>query len=767
MSHRLSIVSSASNVDRRKLPPMRCIQPNTRRLRTWVCSTEDDSHSTNKLSRLIVRVRESVVIFPDDMRAVTRTDSSLPIMSYWYGKVSKIYLRPQRETHDVWLDIQWYYRHVDLEDLMVETHSKHHSVAVMNAIVCCTVPESPRDTAGNADNVPESKLPARYNGIQLEKDFISILTMPIRRGGPYGVVGNGWIYYHARSLLKEVVADGKLPDGWKASLTKKYYEVSDGSESVLRIIHGSLLSLPALEQTQCKHPHEIKLNDRRRGWGVFIEGLSDTQGSPDPLEASFRSAALNYYLWLDHKAGGFHEICRATLEKEHNVTFKSVENREGQDIISFLEWRTYHVANCHEYDICGAFQGCASEENLQSLLDAVDPQFLHMTFVDFTDTVDDQSTFPDITLLGSESKRSSGLDFSYALDTANQPISAINPMQQDYIQPLVESANTTMDVSFCPQETDSMIVVNSTNICNTVDDKFELSDFAGPCASTLAEMTSSSGLLLKPTISSFRRNSTGAIANELLGQWAFTEFSWTFHNDEDAPLDDAMERGLGFEVDDMEFYEIHGMFKLLRAAQGISEERKTIIDFFICAGQALHLSGTCIERGVQCDIESQLDPVDMGTDTAYATLPDCYLANDYQANVEGVVPSDDHNDFSADQSHISLKNTEPLFTMDSNTPSAEDWTLEAVSNDDCQSDPPTMHTTLKNHSDPPSDHNTAPRCRLRVRNVKKATCATVPTQKRHHENSVSQHDAVKDRAHTGRPVIFAGPLVQSKKKART
>ncbi|KAG2352436.1 hypothetical protein BDR07DRAFT_1498307 [Suillus spraguei] len=41
-------------------------------------------------------------------------------MSYWYGKVSKIYLRPQRETHDVWLDIQWYYRRVNLEDLMVD-----------------------------------------------------------------------------------------------------------------------------------------------------------------------------------------------------------------------------------------------------------------------------------------------------------------------------------------------------------------------------------------------------------------------------------------------------------------------------------------------------------------------------------------------------------------------------------------------------------------------------------------------------------------------
>jgi hypothetical protein len=62
---------------------------------------------------------------------------------------------------------------------------------------------------------------------------------------------------------------------------------------------------------------------------------ADAQGSPDPLQAGFRSAALDYYLWLDHRAGGFHESCRTTLEQNHQVTFKSVQNRECQDIISF------------------------------------------------------------------------------------------------------------------------------------------------------------------------------------------------------------------------------------------------------------------------------------------------------------------------------------------------------------------------------------------------------------------------------------------------
>lgn len=50
------------------------------------------------------------------------------------------------------------------------------------------------------------------------------------------------------------------------------------SFGVLQIIHGSHFSLPALEQTQCKQSHEIEGHNRRRGWGVFITGLSGWPG---------------------------------------------------------------------------------------------------------------------------------------------------------------------------------------------------------------------------------------------------------------------------------------------------------------------------------------------------------------------------------------------------------------------------------------------------------------------------------------------------------
>jgi hypothetical protein len=128
-----------------------------------------------------------------------------------------------------------------------------------------------------------------------------------------------------------------------------------------------------------------------------------------------------------------------------------------------------------------------------------------------------------------------------------------------------------------------------------------------------------------------------------------------------------------------------------------------------------------------------------------------------QTNIENVLPSEDHNDCS----------TEPLFTMDSDNQSAATSTLATANIADCQSQAPTFYTTQEHNSDPPSNHDNVPRTRLRARNVKKVTCATVPTQKQRHEKSVLQHDVVTDRPRTGRPVIFAGPLIQSKKKAST
>ncbi|KAG2108816.1 hypothetical protein BD769DRAFT_1392632 [Suillus cothurnatus] len=125
MSHRLSIISSISRADCRRLPAMRSQPRRIHQLRTcrsieWVYNRDDDLSATPSQDRIILREGENISIFPDDPRSIPDSDGSLPMMSYWYGKVTKISLKPQGQSHDVWLEIQWFYRKVDLEDLGVD-----------------------------------------------------------------------------------------------------------------------------------------------------------------------------------------------------------------------------------------------------------------------------------------------------------------------------------------------------------------------------------------------------------------------------------------------------------------------------------------------------------------------------------------------------------------------------------------------------------------------------------------------------------------------
>ncbi|OJA20365.1 hypothetical protein AZE42_07316 [Rhizopogon vesiculosus] len=98
-------------------------QPQLNRLRRcrsleWVHDADDDSDE--KPCRMVIRVGENVAIFPLEERALATEDGSLPITSYWYGKVYQIYYNSKGDSQDAWLDIQWYYRRVDLEDENVE-----------------------------------------------------------------------------------------------------------------------------------------------------------------------------------------------------------------------------------------------------------------------------------------------------------------------------------------------------------------------------------------------------------------------------------------------------------------------------------------------------------------------------------------------------------------------------------------------------------------------------------------------------------------------
>ncbi|KAG2046008.1 hypothetical protein BDR06DRAFT_977797 [Suillus hirtellus] len=92
---------------------------------------------------------------------------------------------------------------------------------------------------------------------------------------------------------------------------------------------------------------------------VRIAFLEDAAISKDALCGDFRSPVLDYYLWLDHTTGGFHDDCRQALKESHGVTFE-------------VDWSSYHNKECKEHDYCGALQGCGDGEDIEQLLNAVD-----------------------------------------------------------------------------------------------------------------------------------------------------------------------------------------------------------------------------------------------------------------------------------------------------------------------------------------------------------------------------------------------------------
>ncbi|KAG2063552.1 hypothetical protein BDR04DRAFT_1163562 [Suillus decipiens] len=100
--------------------------------------------------------------------------------------------------------------------------------------------------------------------------------------------------------------------------------------------------------------------------------VDDAEGSQNPLHGDFRSAALDYYLWLDHTSHGFHDECCEALYRAHGVTYESLKNGQSPDVLKFLDWKTYHDEKCKEHDFCGALQGCGQGEDIESLLHDVD-----------------------------------------------------------------------------------------------------------------------------------------------------------------------------------------------------------------------------------------------------------------------------------------------------------------------------------------------------------------------------------------------------------
>jgi hypothetical protein len=122
---------------------------------------------------------------------------------------------------------------------------------------------------------------------------------------------------------------------------------------------------------------------------VLMAFLADAGASANPLESDFRSPALDYYLWLDHKADGFDETARARLKMQWNVTFETLKKGKCEDILKLrmspsiqllcmtlifkeVDWHAYHKVKCSHHDFCGAIQGYGGGDDIQSLFLAID-----------------------------------------------------------------------------------------------------------------------------------------------------------------------------------------------------------------------------------------------------------------------------------------------------------------------------------------------------------------------------------------------------------
>ncbi|KAG1832550.1 hypothetical protein DFJ58DRAFT_736335 [Suillus subalutaceus] len=264
---------------------MRHSHPKLQRLRRctsleWVHTTNDNSDDIDD-NRMVIRVGEDLAIFPLDERAVPMQDGSLPAISYWYGKVADIYLKTGRQ--DVWLEMQWYYRKVDLEDedvdlarcvgeyeLVLSNHtsvvdircvedhatilpynegdleqpqipirtlynrwtidvefSKHRNVVYMEGVNVSNSQNASNDTAGSIRSNVKAGLPSNFRDIDFDPQFMSLLTMPIRRGGSCGIVGNGSLIVQAIALIEQARTLGRLPDGWKDIMQKAVLPATD------------------------------------------------------------------------------------------------------------------------------------------------------------------------------------------------------------------------------------------------------------------------------------------------------------------------------------------------------------------------------------------------------------------------------------------------------------------------------------------------------------------------------------------------------------
>ncbi|KAG2337137.1 hypothetical protein BDR05DRAFT_952839 [Suillus weaverae] len=516
--------------------------------------------------------------------------------------------------------------------------------------------------------------------------------------------------------------------------------------------------------TESSHPLATQLRDTYLSVMDYLQNVriafwADARGSPDPLDAGFRSPAMDYYLWLDHRAGGFHHECRMNLEKDHHITLKSIKNRECTDIIPLLDWASYHANTCREYDICGAFQGAVYEENIQHLLDAVDS------------SMD----------AGIKVQNSPSLEVSRDVDTGKQPISEVDVM--DNINLSVVSVHGNLNAVSSPAESAPMALANTTNGDHTVDQSITIPDTLslgqhaeliqsvksiGDCngpdgAVDPPESAEHLESVLRPFPHPFERSYCKQAISTMGAQSLCIDLSQWFiayivvrmrelHGlDEDAPLDHALTVGSENKLTYEEYCELHGMSIFLSAVQMIAVERQSIAQFFQYAAHGLRMAGVRVDCAIQCDADSLRE----SGDTVKISSEDGGFQN---SNDGPYKKCDDVNDdLSTLNGHD--KGSLEAFTLDVEKPcmTPGDWTVMALQSTGSQSDRLTPDSSTQNDivNDTSCADHVDLRGRLRPRKLKESKPRVTFAKPRRRGNSPSEHHDVVNQQGSVRPIIFA------------
>ncbi|KAG1789582.1 uncharacterized protein HD556DRAFT_1311176 [Suillus plorans] len=607
MSRRPSITSYPSRTDgKRRLAPMRNSHPKLHKLRRctsleWIYNSNDDSDDEN-----------------DDQRAVQRQDGSLPVMSYWYGKLSEIYLKSGTHVQDVWLEIQWYYRQVDLKDEDVDLAacvgeyelvlSNHTSVVDMSCVedhanifpydegdisqrqipVVFKAAEStlrPRQIVHAIDAIPHFPPQSQSNdtaGNVLTgsmKNVLQLWGIPCVaiRGGSCGVVGNAVILIQGKALMEAARTIGRLPEGWKDNIQQAMLPIGD--DTIPRYYCQSCMKEITPMHPSCDlsewNAHDVQQLLKMKGTIQDVDGECSLKVIGHSRKGCLIAPHYRLPLYALNKKIGIYRKVIEHLQKSSSTNATTLRDTYASVMKYLNDVRTAFV------DDAAASSDPTNKDFRSSTVDYY--LWLDHTCDGFHDVWRQSlATEHGVTIEGVENGECSD-------------ILVFRSGGEENMESLLNVIDACVNASIDQESTAPSISVPQINM---VSDSTDVNPSTFPTFPLPFDMN-------------FRRlalSTLGSDAHKIIvggfGKWLpshvamrFREIQGLDHND---PLDNLVANGLLLTAKHLEEYlEIFGMAEMMATCQELSADRGAMSRFFTAAGRAIYISRT----GKECVVE--------------------------------------------------------------------------------------------------------------------------------------------------------------------